>query len=142
MTDFIFHELDRSVSHTLKLLGDSQRSGTDAALRSLEAQLTTLQKRISAFDELTGERRQSRSKFDLSEVVRDVVDAHTNQFERHRIEINVSGGPLVIKAVRGMVIQILENLISNTIYWLKQQDRYQEGFHPRIWINIDPWIAY
>jgi len=37
---------------------------------SLEAQLiNALQKRISAFDAMTGERRQTKSKFDLVEVV-------------------------------------------------------------------------
>lgn len=137
MTDFIFHELDRSVSYTLKLLADSQGSGRDAALRSLQAQLVTLQKRISAFDELTGERRQSKTRFELSEVVNDILAAHANEFGRHGVTMEFDGGPLVVRAVRGMVIQIIENLLANSMYWLKQQERYQTGFEPRIWIKID-----
>jgi signal transduction histidine kinase len=138
MTDFIFHELDRSVSHTLKLLADSQGRGRDAALRSLHSQLTTLQKRISAFDELTGEKRQSKSGFELRDVVEDILESHQNEFERHGIQVHLEGGAIRLKAVRGMVIQILENLLSNSLYWLKQQALYQTGFQPELWIRIDP----
>lgn len=138
MTEFIFHELDRSVSHTLRLLSDSKRSGTAAALRSLEAQLVTLQKRISAFDELTGERRQSKSTFDLADVVRDVLENHQNGFERHEVTVHSETPSLKIKAVRGMVIQILENLLANALYWLKTQARYQAGFRPQLWVTINP----
>jgi signal transduction histidine kinase len=37
-----------------------------------------------------------------------------------------------------MVIQILENLISNSMYWLKQQVTFEPGFKPQITIAIDP----
>jgi signal transduction histidine kinase len=37
-----------------------------------------------------------------------------------------------------MTIQILENLISNSVYWLKQEKNYQSKFKPRITIDIDP----
>lgn len=137
MTEFIFHELDRSVSHTLQLLADSQKPRRDAAIRSLHAQLTTLQKRISAFDELTGEKRQSKSGFDLLEVVKDVLESHSNEFERHGVTLHFEGEPLRIKAVRGMVVQILENLLANSLYWLKQQAKYKTGFKPELWVTID-----
>lgn len=137
MTDFIFHELDRSVSYTLKLLADSQGRNRDAALRSLHGQLVTLQKRISAFDELTGERRQSKSRFNLADLIADMLAVHENEFMRHRVKVHWDPKPMVIHAVRGMTIQIIENLLANSLYWLKQQDRYQTGFEPEIWITLD-----
>ena len=138
MTEFIFHELDRSVGHTLRLLGETRHDASGAALRSLEAQLVTLQKRISAFDELTGEKRQSKSTFDIADVVRDVLESHGNEFARHRIELEAETPSWRVKANRGMVIQIVENLLANSVYWLKQQAKYQTGFKPRIWVRIDP----
>jgi signal transduction histidine kinase len=137
MTDFIFHELDRSVSYTLKVLADSQGQSRDAALRSLQAQLTTLQKRISAFDELTGERRQTKSRFELEAVVDDILTAHQNEFDRHGISVEFERSDLPVRAVRGMVIQIIENLLTNAVYWLKQQQKCQSDFAPKIWIKID-----
>jgi len=140
MTEFIFHELDRAVSHTLRALGEAHGTARSSALRSLEEQLITLQKRISAFDELSGEKRQRKSNFELGELVRLVLDNHANQFARHGIAVHFQPpeSGVKIKAVRGMVIQVLENLVSNSIYWLRQQKRYEPDFRPQIWVDLDP----
>lgn len=140
MTEFIFHELDRAVNHTIRALAGAKGSSNPAALQALDDQLITLQKRVAAFDEVAGERRQSKSTFDLSEAVSSVVEAHANQFARHGITVQVQAGPYRVKAVRGMVVQILENLVSNAVYWLKMQAEYEPGFRPRIWISVDPQL--
>src|SRR3546814_15653490 len=36
-----------------------------------------------------------------------------------------------------MVIQILENLVSNSAYWLKQQERFEPGFMPELRVQLD-----
>ena len=140
MTEFIFHELDRAVAHTVRILADASTSKSTSVLRALEAQLITLQKRISAFDAMTGERRQTKSRFDLLEVVNLVLEGHESQFKRHSIKVTVEcpASGLKIRAVKGMVIQILENLIGNSVYWLKQQRDFEAGFKPRLKIDIDP----
>lgn len=137
MTEFIFHELERAVSHTMELLsGGSLRQAT---IDSLREQLKTLHKRIAAFDELTGEKRQSKSTFDLAQLVDEVLSNHLREFERHGIVLSFErpDAPFTIKAVRGMVIQILENLIVNAAYWLKQQKRFEPAFVPRLTIVLD-----
>jgi signal transduction histidine kinase len=137
MTEFIFHELERAVGHTMELLsGGSLRQAT---IDSLREQLKTLHKRIAAFDELTGEKRQSKSTFDLAVLVDDVLSNHFREFERHGIQIDFQrpDSSFMVKAVRGMVIQILENLVVNSAYWLKQQKRFEPGFAPRISIVLD-----
>ena len=140
MTEFIFHELDRSVDHTIRALSQVQGANRDAALRLLEDQLVTLQKRILAFDELSGERRQTKSNFDLVDVVRLVIANHSNQFDRHNVHVifEPPAAGMRIKAVRGMTIQIIENLVANAVYWLKQQQRYEDDFKPELIIDIDP----
>jgi signal transduction histidine kinase len=100
----------------------------------------TLQKRIATFDDLAGERRQTKTNFDLCDVVDLVLENHSNQFDRHgiKVEFDRPKGGFKIRAVRGMVIQILENLISNSVYWLRQEKNYHTKFKPRIKIDIDP----
>ena len=138
MTEFIFHELERAVSHAIDAL--SRGSLRTATVNSLRDQLKTLHKRIAAFDELTGEKRQTKSTFDLADLIDEVLSNHTNEFERHNIKIAFDRpqGPYIVKAVRGMVIQILENLIVNSAYWLKQQRRFESGFKPWLRIVLDP----
>lgn len=104
----------------------------------LEEQLVTLHKRVSAFDELTGEKRQTKTKFELNELVQSVLASHSREFERHQITaIFTPGAPYEIKAVKGMMIQILENLVANSCYWLKQQAKYEPGFKPAIHFEVD-----
>ena len=137
MTEFIFHELERAVSHTMAVI--AQGALQETTIVSLQAQLKTLHKRIAAFDELTGEKRQTKSNFDLVEQVSQVLENHAREFERHGIAVRFERPPrpFMIKAVRGMVIQILENLIVNAAYWLKQQKRFELGFKPSLTVAID-----
>jgi len=138
LTEFIFHELDRAVRHTLRALATAKSDKQHATMQSLEDQLVTLQKRVSAFDDMTGEKRQTKTIFALSDVVNFVIAGHEMQFERHQIKVHFDPVPFQVKAVRGMVVQILENLIANAVYWLNLQAEYQTGFKPEIWISIDP----
>ncbi len=137
MTEFIFHELERAVSYTIDLI--SRGSLQQRTIESLQDQLRTLQKRIAAFDELTSERRQTKSSFDLADLLRQILENHAREFERHGIKVNFENvqSPFVIKAVRGMVIQILENLIVNAAYWLKQQKRFELEFRPNLTVSIN-----
>ena len=138
MTEFIFHELERAMSYAIgHAFGPDRPQVSD---RMLKDQLVTLQKRIAAFDELTTEKRQSKTTFDLSELIDEVLIAHDNEFERHDIEVRYDppNTAFRIKAVRGMVIQILENLIVNSAYWLKEQKDFEPGFNPIISICAQP----
>ena len=131
MTEFIFHELERAVSYTMDVIARGALQNT--TIESLRDQLKTLHKRIAAFDELTGEKRQRKSSFDLGELVESILENHVREFERHGIitDFERPSHPFIVSAVRGMVIQILENLIVNASYWLKQQKRFESDFQPR-----------
>ena len=138
MTEFIFHELERAVSYTMAII--DRRTTNQTTIDLLLEQLKTLHKRIAAFDELTGEKRQRKSKFDLVELVRDILENHSREFDRHGIKVTFEhqSKSFVISAVRGMVIQILENLIANSAYWLKKQKIYElELYAPSLTVTID-----
>lgn len=138
MTEFIFHELDRAIRQTTVVLSDTRRRHpADASLLSLEEQLGTLQKRVSAFDEMTGEKRQTKTKFDVATVVRTVIASHAKEFERHEIKCDFQSSSVELRAVKGMVIQIIENLIANAVYWIKQQSKIEQLFQPTIVIKLD-----
>ena len=137
MTEFIFHELERAVSHTMRVI--SEVGVTPTSVSTLKDQLQTLHKRVAAFDELTGEKRQSKTRFDLCEIVREVLGNHEREFARHSINLvlDVPEVEFSIRAVRGMVIQILENLVVNAAYWLKRQAEYEEDFGPTLVVTVN-----
>lgn len=143
MVEFILHEIGRSSQRALDAIGDIDENllgRTDiAALETLQNQLATLSKRVDTLDPLSTSRRQTKSTFDIMEVINQIVDGRRQQFSRHGIEVNLAGPrrPMKIKAVRGMLIQIVENLVENSVYWLKVEGRRRRGFHPRIEIEVD-----
>lgn len=146
MVEVIAHELNRATLHTLSTLANAQRGIVSIELKStfatLEAQLKTLQKRLRVLDPLSTAGRQRKEKFELISWVKDVLDAHSVQFQRHEVECMLEVHPhrtsFEVYAVKGMVVQILENLISNSVYWLKQQRKAQPGFRPNIVVSINP----
>lgn len=144
MVELILHELGRSSSSTLSTLegvDKSQLAGKlPAVFQTLESQLRTLQKRIETLDPLSTSRRQTKESFAVEDLVQQIVDARDAQAKRHKVVVTISSTskqPWRIKAVRGMLIQILENLLSNSFYWLKQQAVIERDLKPRILIEID-----
>ena len=68
-----------------------------------------------------------------------MLDNHEREFARHGIDLvlHLPEGEFTIRAVRGMVIQILENLVVNAAYWLKRQAEYEDGFLPQLVVTVD-----
>lgn len=146
MIEIVAHELNRATSNTLATLAEARggkgRATVEELIPPLESQLKTLQKRLRILDPLTTAGRQVKEDFDVVDVVRSVVGGHEGQLRRHSIRAVVdvaprAGGSLWVKMVRGMVVQILENLLSNSIYWLKQQRRYERSFCPVLTVTVD-----
>ena len=143
MVEFILHEIGRTTARALDVLNSidmSQMRGSGpSALRTLQEQLVTLSKRVDALDPLSTSRRQTKQYFDVVELVHQVIDGRAPQLLRHGVEVNpdLPRRPYRIKAVKGMLIQILENLFENSIYWLKIESHRRWGFRPQIDVTVD-----
>jgi signal transduction histidine kinase len=147
MVEIIGHELARATAHAIRTLDASDKSGLPPDVLSLfgtlKEQLKTLERRIRVLDPLSTSGRQVKETFDLVAWVEEILTTHQAQFERHGIKYELCIEPegsrpsLIVKAVKGMIVQILENLISNSVYWLKQQQRLERAFRPRITIVVD-----
>ena len=88
-------------------------------------QLQTLHKRLRVLDPLAVPGRQVKSAVDVGVLISGIVESHENQFDRHRIKC-VWASPkdkLVVEAVNGQIIQIIENLIQNSVFWLDEQEK-------------------
>ena len=146
MVEIVAHELNRATTHAwttvTKAADDPNLAPARTVLLTLGAQLRTLRTRLSVLDEMSISGRQVKTSFDLVEWVRGILENHQPQFERHHIQSkfsveSLSGGELSVHMVRGMVVQIMENLLSNSIYWLGVQRRNDPKFQPRISITIN-----
>lgn len=145
MVEFIMHELERTTSSTLSTLRDIDSTAltrpTQSSLVILSDQLKTLHKRVANLDPISSSRRQVKEKFDIFQTIRQVIEGRQGQIARHGFIIDGSfrdDGKWNVKAVRGMFIQIIENLLSNSFYWAKFQSEIERGLEPRITIDVDP----
>lgn len=144
ITEIVAHELNRATIHTLNLVRTlrlSKGQAQQAALVTLEQQLKTLQKRLRTIDPISTSGRQHKEHFDLVEWINSILESHEEQFRRHAITVLVKVKPTnaVINTygVKGMYVQVLENLISNSVYWLAAYKRLNKGFESKINIVID-----
>jgi len=150
MVEVIAHELARASENALQSIEALQaRNVPDdvkTKLSSLRSQMKSLGKRIRILDPMSVSGRQTSETFALDQLVEDVVEAHEAQFERHRIKIKVEkpSAAIHVRLVKGMVVQILENLISNSKYWLEMKAA-KSRFEPSINIlltNNPPTLIY
>lgn len=145
--EVLAHELNRATEHALLTLADVRGGAASPALspliRTLEVQLRTLQKRLRILDQLSTAGRQRKEQFDVVELVRDTLESHREQFAREQITYALVVEPtgqrerLVVRAVKGMVVQVVENLITNSVYWLRQQRQLDPAHRGQILVTVD-----
>lgn len=135
MIEILAHELYRATSGGLKTIAAARVSrnpnSAGTSLRVLEAQLKTIQKRLKVLDPLSTNARQTKEEFDLVEWVKEIVESYSSHSGRNRIEFRITvlprGATRRVRAVKGMFVQIIENLLSNSVHWISQQDKYDNG---------------
>lgn len=143
MVEVVAHELTRSAEDALDLLnGLKQKTVPDEIrrrLESLRASMTSISKRLRILDPLSVTGRQRKERFNLDQLVGEVLEAHEAQFERHRVRLKIllPNRPVEVSAVKGMVVQVLENLISNSIYWMDVEKQRKMSFKPELTISVE-----
>jgi len=151
MIEVVAHELARASEHALENLESLQKKSVPAdvkaALASLRAQMKSLSKRVRILDPLSIPGRQRSEVFTLNSVVQEIIDAHEAQFQRHKITVNLDmpDQPVRVKAVKGMIVQVIENLISNSKYWMQLRREREPSVKPTISIAVHdgpPTIIY
>ena len=143
LVEVVAHELARSTGNALAILkslgGRDVPEQIGSLLNTLRSEMTAVNKRLRVLDPLSVSGRQRKEIFSLDKLIDDILSGHALQFKRHDVKF-VFKRPdrsVRVKAVKGMIVQILENLISNSIYWLNLRNQHEFAFQPRITITLD-----
>ncbi len=144
MVDVIAHELNRSTDHALKTVNSIAQDlpeGISSSINVLRSQLKTLQARLKILDPLGPSGRQVKTPTDLKKLIHETLSTHESQFLRHKIKYKIVDDSSIedwnVKVVPGMLIQILENLISNSVYWIKQKQILETDYKPEIIVQVN-----
>lgn len=146
VVEIVIHELTRLTERTGELLSDLQRNegkkGVIQIVDNLKAQIIATNKRIRTVDAMSPAGRQRKEPYDAVAQTKTIVSGFANRFKRHEIEclVTLDGGsgdnPLNVYMVKGLIAQSLENLLTNSVYWLQQGLRAGES-QRKIEIDID-----
>lgn len=142
LVESLAHELARASEGALNAIRhldtDILPEGYSSHIETLEAEMKMLSKRLSILDPLSISGRNRPSSTNLVELVADFVSGHKLQLNGLGIDINFDDKtkPISVKVVQGYIVQILENLLSNSIYWVEQKMKGEGSFDPRIDITV------
>lgn len=143
MVEVVAHELARSSENALATLaglkGKAVPEDVRSRLETLRSEMNSVSKRLRVLDPLSVSGRQRSEVFDVSELLNELRDAHAPQFARSNItmKLDLPKKPVRIKAVKGMVIQILENLLSNSVHWTELRAQREKQFKPTISVRVE-----
>lgn len=132
VVEIVVHELTRLTQSTGDLLLNL-RKATDAdtplveLIDNLQSQIKATSKRISSVDVLSPSGRNRPERFNVVAQLKTVVSGFEARFQRHSVECDVlvDGAPastqiFEVQLVRGLIAQVLENLLTNSVYWVQQ----------------------
>ena len=144
LLEIVAHELARATEHTLRLLNQARLAElpADAAalVRSLRDEMKGMNRRLRVLDPLSVSGRQRKESFDFVELVRDVFAGHAAQFKRHNVETHIQAvegrTKVSLYGVRGMFVQIVENLLQNSIYWMSLRREEEKNYRPVIQVHL------
>lgn len=128
MVELIAHELARSTDDALATLS-SKKGATAAQIDVLKSELTTINRRIRVLDELSIPGRQRKAVHDIKELVETMVEFYAAKAKRHDVHIEFkTGGKASFRrrVEKGQIMQILDNLFNNAVYWLDRRVNVDE----------------
>lgn len=139
MVELLAHELARSTDTALELLSDKKTAKDPVKLEALEALLKTLNKRVRVIDELSIPGRQRKAVHDIVALISMIGEFYEPKFARHGIRFDLSVSPKQAfsrKVEKGQILQIFDNLLNNSAYWLAR--RLDRKNPPCISVVVNP----
>lgn len=138
MVELIAHELARTTQSALELLAKKNLATSPGQLAALEAQIKTLNKRVRILDDLSIPGRQIKLVHDMADLVDLVIELYTARAERDGVDIilkKIGKGKIKHRVEKGQILQILDNLFSNAMYWLARRVERKE--RAKITVELD-----
>ena len=86
--------------------------------------------------------REKKSSFKLSEFFEYEKEYYLNRFDKNNIKFIIDvHDDFIINMNRGKMVQIIDNILNNSEYWLIQKNKEDNRFNPIITVKIaSPWI--
>lgn len=86
--------------------------------------------------------REKKTTFKISDFFKDEKDYYKNRFEKQKFEFNIyQEDDFSITINKGKLVQIIDNILNNSEYWLIERKNNEPKFNPSITVKLEsPWI--
>lgn len=74
----------------------------------------------SLIDPMLPRSRMLKESFDVADFVSEYLEHRRIEFAREGVQVDHRGGPLLVRMNRSRLLQVFDNLVRNSMYWLKR----------------------
>lgn len=137
------HELV-NISNRLDLQ-TQQAEGTANKLRAVEfisyiefvrASVSSMRKQLSHLAPSLRYVREKQEKISVSGFVKEQVAFYSQNYPGITFTILELGEDLTIRANKGKLSQVIDNLVLNSIYWVRSRHNQDNSLQPEVWIAV------
>jgi signal transduction histidine kinase len=137
----IYAMLDDLVARTQKVAKrTSVREDPPLAgyLEAVRATADALRKHVSFMDPMIRTARETKQVFDIGSFVREYFELRSDRLSKLNIDFKITATEgFSVRMNRGRLLQVLDNLVRNSEYWLQQYGRN----HPQSALEINVELA-
>lgn len=91
-----------------------------AHVRAMRDSCSAILSAASMIDPMLPRSRMLKETFDVADFVTEYVSHRRHEFLREGINVTHKGGPLLVRMNKARLLQVLDNLIRNSVYWLRR----------------------
>ncbi|WP_081210543.1 sensor histidine kinase [Salegentibacter sediminis] len=136
--------LGLKANHYFKKLQNNSLSDSDlhVLLEYIKTTVNGFKVQLRHLDPALKYHREKKEKISISNFFQQEMNYYNHRFKEKEIQLDIkTTDDFRIKANRGKLTQIIDNLLINSEYWLKEKKSADANFQPRITIEIvSPWI--
>jgi signal transduction histidine kinase len=140
------HELRTHLTEIRKQVGAIERMASPKDPRwslrplytSIRASCTAIGQTAALIDPMLPRTRATRETFSLREFLDFYVDTRRDAFKRAKIATSIVGPDLMVRMNRSRLLQVVDNLVRNSVFWMTRGTRFTKGRPKAIAIEITP----
>ena len=112
----------RQKTNLLEKLG--KRKGVDPAIlpniRAIRASCNAIVSAAGLIDPMLPRTRAMKEVIDLRELIEQYIETRRGTLDSAGIKTSISGAARMVRANRSRLIQVVDNLVRNSVYWLRR----------------------
>jgi signal transduction histidine kinase len=123
----------RQKTNLLEKLG--KRKGADPAIlpniRAIRASCNAIVRAAGLIDPMLPRTRAMKEAIDLRELIEQYIETRRGTLDSAGIKTSITGAARTVRANRSRLIQIIDNLIRNSVYWLRRGETVLDIKRPK-----------